>query len=345
MAGQLRDTNDSFDTRLSDLADNQETLKNQITLAYQIAPLTGNDNALAAFAMLKWRSTKLVRSTLETNHRNAYNHTIATNNCEKRAIARAVGVLKSAFNKSDETTSDQSKQCTHEMLSHFAQDTEKALYILQTYKLKIINLEKQHDITKIDKEKTEITDEITYTQKLCEILQGDLHTLPTRRSLVTNTMSRKGVLERFAHMESHNNMCKDMIREGNKVENDRFVNMTNASFDILQDYLGDTLAIMGSIALDIPNGVEKGIQRDVAMHACPLLCVVPLQATIDDIYQIIKRLHGPYDVDVSEMASHFDDTDGMGINTAVSSSSGYPTPNPGATPNQGATPSASPARY
>ena len=242
--------------------------------------------------------------------------------------------LKRAFNKGDETTSEQSKQCTHEMLSQFAKDTEKGLQILQTYRLKNIDLQKQLMNEKNPEKIAKFKIERDYTANLCVDLEADLKTLPTKRSLVTNTMSRRGVLERFAHMESHNNMCKYMIREGNRVENDRFVNMTNASFEILADCLGDALAIMGSTALDTPNGLS--INRDVAMHACPLLCVVPDSKTIEEIYNIIKRLHVPYGVSGSEMASMFDVTGSRGV-TSVSSSSGYATHDQGETPNPGAT--------
>jgi len=323
---------DEFNGGLTALAEKQEDLKNKITLAYQIAPVTGNDNALAAFAMLKWRSTQLVRKTLETNHRNTYNHTIATNKCEKRAIASVVAQLKRAFNKGDETTSDQSKQCTHEMLSKFAQDTEKGLQILQTYRLKVIDLKKQRQLSPNTVEQPKTNKEISYTEKLCQALEDDLEKLPTKRSLATNTMSRQGVLERFAHMESHNNMCQYMIRQGNKVENDRFVNMTNASFNIIHDYLSDGLAIMGTIALDGPDGPFDGTQdmqqRDIAMHACPLLCVVPTQKTIDEIYHIIQRLHVPFapvSKHTGQVATHFQEKDGLGT-TSVSTSSGHTTP-------------------
>ena len=325
--------------RLTQLAEDQENLKNNITLAYKIAPQTTSTNALAAFSMLKLHSTEFTRKTLENYHHQSYTQTLATNANEQRAIARVVAQLKSAFNKGDEATSQQSRKSTNDMLHRFTMDSEKALQILQTYKLKILDLHNQIELVNDPKKKQALEDEGNFTQTLVTKLEEDLKMLPTKRSYVTNTMSQKGVIERFAHMESHNNLCKDLVRKGKEVESDRFVNMTNASFDMMKNYLGDGLAIMGSTQLE-ENG---GGHHDIGMHACPLLCVVPTSETIDKIYNIVTRLHVPYQASDAgnDLVNDFSGQDGIG-ETSVSTSSGLATPSatPRATPR--ATPSATP---
>jgi len=315
--------------KLTNLAEEQENLKNDITLAYKIAPQTTSTNALAAFSKLKLYSTEFTRKTLENYHHQNYTQTLATNANEQRAIARVVAELKSAFNKGDEATLQHSKKSTNDMLNRFAVDSDKAVHILQTYKLKIIDME--HQLKIIDKKpelahkadastREAIVTEITFTKNLVEKLQIDLQTLPNKRSSVTNTMSQKSGIERFAHTESHNNLCKELIRSGKDVETDRFVHMTNASFEMMKNYLGDALAIMASTPLD--DSINNHL--DIGMHACPLLCVVPTDDTISKIYEIVSRLHDPYQPNSDAggiLVDKFSGQAGIG-KTNVSTSSG-----------------------
>jgi hypothetical protein len=310
--------------KLTTLAEDQENLKNNITLAYKIAPQTTSTNALAVFSRLKLHSTEFTRKTLENYHHQSYTQTLANNANEQREIARVVAQLKRAFNKGDEATSQQSKKSTNDMLHRFTMDSEKAVHILQTYKLKIIDLENELALVRDPSKKQAIQVEGVFTQTLVAKLEADLKTLPTTRSRVTNTMSRNCFIERFAHSESHNNLCKDLIRKGKEVESDRFVNMTNASFNMLKNYLGDGLAIMASTQLE--ENINE--HHDIGMHACPLLCVVPTQDTIDKIYNIVTRLHVPYQPksdEVGKLVQNFSGNTGIGT-TNVSTSSGISSP-------------------